>query len=85
MEVQREPAEPKWQLRSQYEQETDKRQDAAHNNEQSAYLLHTTILRQRQCGDIATSICCSGGLRPPAMSKVAGLSAVRDRRYTISS
>src|SRR5207247_4825588 len=48
MEVQREPAEPEWQLRSQHEQKTDKRQDAAHNDEQSAYLLHKTILRQRQ-------------------------------------
>jgi len=48
MEVQREPAEPEWQLRSQHEQKTDKRQDAAHNDEQSAYLLHWTILRQRQ-------------------------------------
>src|SRR2546427_920829 len=48
MEVQREPAEPEWQLRSQHEQKTDKRQDAAHNDEQSAYLLHKDIVRQRK-------------------------------------
>src|SRR5437867_4013420 len=51
MEVQREPADSEWQLRSQYEQETDKRQDAAHNNEQPAYLLHNNYLNPLPLGE----------------------------------